>query len=186
MMNSEIKNALKYLKDGKTILCPTDTLWGISCDATNFDAVERIFKIKNRDKSKSLIILVNSLEMLSDYIEEVPKNINEILDYTQKPLTVIYPKAKNLPKNAIAKNGSIAIRIVKSGFCNQLISKFKKPIISTSANFSNEATPNSYIEIDADLKNKVDFVVDEFHEVEYSKSSTLISILNNELDVLRD
>lgn len=182
---NEIERILSFLENGKTILCPTDTIWGISCDATNFDAVEEVYKIKKREKSKSLIILVDSLEMLEEYIAEIPENISSLIKNHPKPLTIIYPNAKNLASNVYAEDKSIAIRIVTNGFCNELISSFGKPIVSTSANFSTESTATTFEEISNLLKEKVDATVSEKFGNKKAEASTIIKIENNEIITIR-
>jgi L-threonylcarbamoyladenylate synthase len=186
MMKSVIEKAISYLAEAKTILCPTDTIWGISCDATSFEAIEDIYLLKKRDKAKSLIVLVSSLEMLQEYVESVSLEALVIILETKDPLTVIYSNPKNLPKNSLAGDGSIAIRWVKQGFCNALISAFGKPIISSSANFSNEKTALTFTDIDNNFKEQVDFIVDEKFESSNHKSSKIIKLLSKEIIVIRD
>ncbi len=186
MMKSEINKAINYLSMGKTILCPTDTIWGVSCDATEFDAVENIYLFKKRDKSKSLIVLVSSLEMLQEYVESVSNEVLVIIKETKEPLTVIYAKAINLAANTLAEDGSIAIRLVKKGFCHELISGFGKPIVSSSANFSDKKTALLFAEIDNTFKEQIDFVVNEKFESSSHKSSKIIKLLPKEIIVIRD
>lgn len=184
--SNEINNAISYLQNGKVILCPTDTIWGMSCDATNFEAVENIYTIKKRDKSKSLIVLVSSLEMLKNYVSEIAPNVLEIIASHHKPLTIIYSGAKNLASNVFAQDFSIAIRLVSKGFCHQLISSYGKPIVSTSANFSNEATAFTFEEINDLLKQKVDFIIDKkFGEIT-SSASTIIKLENDNIITIRE
>ena len=143
-MNLEIKKSIEVLQEGKTILYPTDTVWGIGCDATNKGAVAEIFKIKKRNESKSLVILVDGLQMLEKFLGSITNNIIEILNSTVRPTTIVYNNPVGLAKNVIAKDNTVAIRIVKHDFCKTLISEFGKPIVSTSANISDMPTPQSF------------------------------------------
>ena len=186
-MEKEIDKAIEVLKKGGTILYPTDTIWGIGCDATNSRAVQKVLKIKSRLKNFSFIILVEKDHRISDYVEQVPEITWDLLSGFDLPVTVIYPKAKNLAKNVMAKDGSIAIRVVKYEFCQRLIAKFGKPIVSTSANISGEHPPVMFKDISDELKKEVDYVV-QIHRDKLSKvkASTIIKIkLNGEFDIIR-
>ena len=130
-----MEKALEILKNGGVILYPTDTIWGIGCDATNVEAINKIFEIKKREKTKSMIILVESERRLQDLVD-VPEMAWQIIDLSEKPVTIVYENPKNLPKEILAEDGSIGIRLVKDDFCKKLISKLNKPLVSTSANFS--------------------------------------------------
>ena len=156
----DISHALTTLRDNGVILYPTDTIWGIGCDATSQDAVEKIFRIKSRDENKSLLILVSNEQMLERYVHDIPESAIELMNVTDEPLTIIYPKGKNLAKGVCSEDGSVGIRICRDEFCNQLISLFRKPIVSTSANFSGLPAPQSFTDIDKDLINSVDYVAD--------------------------
>ncbi len=186
-MNAEIVNALKILKKGGTILYPTDTIWGIGCDATNEEAVSKVYQIKNRIESKSLIILIDNPGRLPSYINQVPDIAWELIEVTNKPLTIIYPGAKNLAKNVIAEDGSVAIRIVKNKFCINLIQQFKKPIVSTSANIANQPNPTNFNEIDINLIHKIDYTV-KLNQDDLSLliPSSIIKLgLNGEIQIIR-
>jgi L-threonylcarbamoyladenylate synthase len=159
-MLEDLKNALDILKKGGIILYPTDTVWGLGCDATNPDAVDRIYKIKKREDSKSMLVLVDSSGRLNSYIREIPEIAWELIDAAVNPITLIYPGAKNLAKNLIAGDGSIGIRISDDEFCKSLIKKFGKPIVSTSANISGEKTPSVFSEISEEIKDSVDYIVE--------------------------
>ncbi len=159
MLKDEINKALAVLKQGGLILYPTDTIWGIGCDATNEEAVSRIFKLKGRDESKSLIMLLDSESKLPSYVRHVPDIAYDLIVYTEKPLTIIYSGAKNLAINAIADDGSVGIRIVKHSFCQQLIQRFRKPIVSTSANISGNPSPKTFDDIVDEIIEGVDYVV---------------------------
>lgn len=186
MMKSEINKAIEHLSAGKTILCPTDTIWGVSADATNFAAVENIYLFKKRDKSKSLIVLVSSLEMLQDYVGDISKEALTIIKNAKEPLSVIYSNPRKMAANTLAGDGSIAIRWVKKGFCNELITAFGKPIVSSSANFSSEKTALTFSEIDNNFKEQIDFIVNEKYESSIHKSSKIIKLLPKEIIVIRD
>ena len=164
-MNNDINQALETLKQGGLILYPTDTIWGIGCDATNAEAVSKIYKLKQRADSKSMLVLLDSENRLQQYIHEIPDAAWQLLDVADKPLTIIYPGAKNLAQNLIAEDGSIGIRIAKDEFCEKLISRFKKPIVSTSANISGQNSPAYFDEISEPIKQGVDYIVKWKQEV---------------------
>ncbi|WP_164109254.1 MULTISPECIES: L-threonylcarbamoyladenylate synthase [Sphingobacterium] len=155
----DINQALETLKKGGLILYPTDTIWGIGCDATNPDAVEKVFALKGRDLSKSMLILLHNDNQLASYVREIPEVAYELMDTFDKPLTIIYSGAKNLAPNAIAQDGTIGIRIVAHPFCQQLLQRFKKPIISTSANISGQPSATTFDQIDNLIKENVDYIV---------------------------
>ncbi len=186
-MDEEIKNALAVLHKGGTILYPTDTVWGLGCDARNKEAVNKIFKIKQRAEYKSMVVLVSDEKMINRYVKEVT-NINwYLLESAEEPLTIIYPDGRMLAENIIAADGSVGIRIVKDEFCKNLIHKFGKPIVSTSANVSGEESPNSFNDIKLDIMNKVDYIVNlRQKETNDTKPSTIIKIaMNGEFKILR-
>jgi L-threonylcarbamoyladenylate synthase len=158
-MTTDIKNCLEVLKAGGLILYPTDTVWGIGCDATNPTAVQKVYQLKKRDDSKSLIILLADEKDLLYYTAELPPEIFAYLKNTDKPTTVIYNHALGLPDNLVQQDGSIAIRIVNEPFCKALIERFHKPIISTSANISGEPAAQNFSAISKEIKNGVDYVV---------------------------
>jgi len=155
----DLNGALKVLRDGGVILYPTDTIWGLGCDATNQQAVEKIFAIKKREESKSLIILVNGFQMLERYVESIPEAAAGILEVADKPITIIYPKGKNLAPAVLSSDGSVGIRICSDDFCNELITRFRKPIVSTSANISDKSSPRSFPEISEEIFISADFVL---------------------------
>lgn len=150
---------LSVLESGKNMLYPTDTVWGLGCDATNAKAVAEIYKIKKRTESKSLVILVDSFEMLADFVEAIPASVRTYLAQSDKPTSVIYSKAKNLADNVIAEDGSVAIRIVQHPEIADLIKSFGKPIVSTSANISGEPTPKNFEDISKAIKTSVDYIL---------------------------
>ena len=177
MLKEEVNKALEVLKQGGIILYPTDTIWGIGCDATNAEAISRIFKVKGRDESKSLLILLDTANKLPGYVNDIPDVAYDLIEYAENPLTIIYSGAKNLAQNAINKDGSAGIRIVKHVFCEQLIQRFRKPIISTSANLSGEPSPAYFTEINSQIINGVDYVVNlEQNDQSERKSSTIMKL----------
>ncbi len=179
-LENEITKSVKLLKKGKIILYPTDTIWGIGCDATNSKAVQKIYKLKGRIESKSMILLLDSVEKLDNYVKEVPPIAYELIEHAQTPLTIVYSGAKNISKNLIANDGSIAIRITKGEYCAEVIKCLGKPIVSTSANISEQPSPKHFDEISDELKSKVDYVVDVFQDkIRSLKPSTIIKIEEN-------
>lgn len=182
-----MNTSIEKLKDQKIILYPTDTVWGIGCDATSEVAVDKIYKIKNRAETKSLIILVNSIEMLQEYIPFIPDAVSEILKTATMPTTIVYPNPKGLAKNVIASDNTVAIRIVKHDFCEEIIQKLGKPIVSTSANISGAPTPKSFSEISQAILDSVDYVVDLQQDSNTGKSSRILKInTDDSIEVIRD
>ena len=182
-----MEKLLETLKSGGIILYPTDTIWGIGCDATDDKAVMRIFELKNRDQNKPLIILVESEKRLQDLVE-VPAIAWDIMDLSEKPITIVYDAPKGISKNLLAEDGSIGIRLVKDEFCKRLISKLNKPIVSTSANFSGEKSPKSFADISQKLINKVDAVAeDQINRVSKWEASSIIRVWNDgRIKVIRE
>jgi L-threonylcarbamoyladenylate synthase len=178
--------AYQCLQQGKTILYPTDTIWGIGCDATNETAVDKVFELKNRPKQKSLIILVDAVEMLKKYVT-ITDETEALINSFELPTTVIYSNPTGLAANVINNDKSIAIRIVNHAFCRQLIRAFGKPIVSTSANISGEKNPVFFDDISEQIKNKADFIVAEKYDTSvYKFPSKLIKInADNSIDYLR-
>lgn len=160
IMQEDIKKALEVLKNGGVILYPTDTIWGIGCDAANPEAVKRIYQIKKREDSKSMLVLMENPALLDRYVDDVPEVAWDLVEITTTPLTVIYPNAKNLAPNLIAKDGSIGIRFTKEEFTTQLLKRFRRPLVSTSANISGEKQAAFFEEISEEIKNQVDYIVE--------------------------
>jgi L-threonylcarbamoyladenylate synthase len=187
-MDEEIKNALAVLHKGGTILYPTDTVWGLGCDARNKEAVNKLFKIKERAEYKSMVVLVSDEKMINRYVKEVPAIAWDLIEAAEEPLTVIYPDGRMLASTIIAADGSVGIRIVRDEFCKNLIHKFGKPIVSTSANISGETAPNSFNDIKIDIMNKVDYIVNlRQKEINNTKPSTIIKIaMNGEIKIIRN
>ena len=182
----EVNKCCDLLKEGKVIIYPTDTIWGIGCDATNYDAVEKIYKVKERSKGKGLIVLVDSIDMLKDYVNNLPPIAPDIIRAAKNPLSVIYSESKGLAKN-VSSDGSICIRVVDNDFCKALIAKLGRPITSTSANLAGDMAPSIYVEISEHIKSSVDYVVQLYHDVlTKPKASTIIRLYeDNHFDVIR-
>jgi len=185
-MREEITITKTFLQEDKIILYPTDTVWGIGCDATSEDAVKKIYELKNRVESKSLIMLVDSIEMLKKYIPDIPSEVLKVLKEATKPTTIIYSNPTGLAINAIAKEeNTVAIRIPEDDFCKQLIKELGKPIVSTSANVSGRPTPMSFSEIEKPILEGVDYIVNLRQEEVAQKSSTILKVEGNSIVVLR-
>jgi L-threonylcarbamoyladenylate synthase len=187
IFDNDIKNCIQTLEGGGIILYPTDTIWGIGCDATNEKAVEKIFSLKKRSDKKSMIILVAEEKDIFNYVEAPDKKIFDYLSSVNKPTTVIYNRAKNLPQNLVSSDGTIGIRIVKEDFCKELIMQYKKPIVSTSANISGEPFPANYGNVSEEIKNGVDYIVQHRQNDIISSQPSSIIKLNTEgqIEVIR-
>jgi L-threonylcarbamoyladenylate synthase len=180
MLKDEVNKALKIVQDGGIILYPTDTIWGIGCDATNTDAVKKIYELKQRDESKSMIILLDIDNKLQSYISEVPDIAYELIDYAENPLTLIMPGAKNISPALIAEDGSVGVRVTSHPFCQQLIQRLRKPLVSTSANISGQPSPEYFGKIDQAIIGGVDYVVDiDQYSTEIKKPSTIMRLAPN-------
>jgi L-threonylcarbamoyladenylate synthase len=176
-MKAEIEKTLQILKDGGVILYPTDTIWGLGCDATNEAAVAKINAIKGRAEDKSLIVLIDTENKLQSYVTEIPDVAYELIEYAENPLTIVFSNAKNLAKNVINADGSAGIRVVKHQFCEALLQRFRKPIVSTSANLSGQSAPKYFDDIDEKIKEAVDYIVDfEQESREVRKPSTIVKL----------
>ena len=173
-MEKEITKALKILQDGGVILYPTDTIWGLGCDATNPDAIQKIYNIKQRKESKALITLVSDKKMLKKLTNSVPDT-----DITSDPTTVIYQNIEGLSDNLLAEDGTAAIRIVQDNFCKQLIEIFGKAIVSTSANISGTKSPKQFSDITDDIINNADYIVNLRKKERRENSSRIIKIEKN-------
>jgi L-threonylcarbamoyladenylate synthase len=185
--NQEVQRALEVLRAGGIILYPTDTIWGIGCDATNSRAVEKVYKLKQRVESKSLIVLLDDMEKLPVYVEKVPEITFDLLNSIDTPLTIIYSNARNLAKNVMAADKTIAIRIVREHFCKELIRSFNKPIVSTSANVSNDPTALMFSNISKEISEKADYIVNLYqNRLNQTKPSTIIRLFESgEYEVIR-
>lgn len=171
---NEIKKMVEVLRKGGLILYPTDTVWGIGCDATNEEAVKKVFKLKRREDSKSLIVLVDSVDRLAAYVDDVPDVAWDLAEVSDTPLTIIYPTGKNLAKNVMAEDGSVGIRVTNEEFSKALCYAFRKPIISTSANISGNPTPENFSQIEDEIKNGVDYVAEVRRNEDEKKSPSSI------------
>ncbi len=185
--NSDIINSLNVLGKGGIILYPTDTVWGIGCDATNVIAIKKIYQIKNREEKKSMIILLANESELKKYVLHPSKKIIDFLFNQTKPTTAIFKNAINLPKELVNSDGSIAIRIVKDDFCRELIERLKKPVVSTSANISGSDSPKKFSDISAEIKNGVDYIVQHRQdEIKTFEPSAIIKLNDaNEIEKIR-
>ncbi len=186
-IKEEVRKAVEVLRSGGTIAYPTDTIWGIGCDATNQDAVKKVFELKKREESKSLIVLLDEADKLGKYVKVIPEVANDLLEHTESPLTIIYPDVMNLAKNVIAPDGSAGIRIVQDEFCRLMIRTFGKPVVSTSANISGEPAPDSYSSISEEILNGVDYVINlRRAEKTTNKPSRIIKLaVNGEFSIIR-
>lgn len=175
MLRDEVAKALKVVQEGGIILYPTDTIWGIGCDATNTEAVNKIYELKKRDETKSMIVLLDTDNKLESYFREVPAIAYDLIEFAENPLTLIMPGAKNVSPALIRADGSLGVRIAKHDFCQQLIQRLRKPIVSTSANLSGAASPLNFGQIDEDIIDGVDYVVNlEQHDMTHKKPSTIM------------
>ena len=198
-MNEEIQKALEVLRGGGVILYPTDTVWGIGCDATDPEAVAKIYAIKNREDSKSLVLLASDMDMICRYVKEVPEIAVQLVEVNDKPMTIIYPGAvtgekgcmkadrRALAFNTVAEDGTVGIRIPMMDFCQTLVAKFGRPIVSTSANVSGEATPKKFAEISEQIRNAVDHIVDpSLEKGATGHSSSIIKVgLDYSIEIIR-
>jgi L-threonylcarbamoyladenylate synthase len=186
-VDRDIKQAVEVLRQGGTILYPTDTIWGIGCDATDEKAVRRVYEIKKREDKEGMLVLLDSKNLLQSYVE-VPDIAWELIEVAEHPLTIIYPGARNLAPSLLGRDGSVGIRIVRDSFCKKLIEQYKKPVVSTSANISGAAAPRIYSEISSEIVNSVDYLVKYRQEdMTKARSSGIIKLgLNGEVQVVRE
>ena len=207
-MTAEIQKALEVLRNGGVILYPTDTVWGIGCDATDPEAVAKVYAIKNREDSKSLVLLASDMDMICRYVREVPEMAIQLVEVNDKPMTIIYPGAvvgpspvtssvaeRSLPKadrrclafNTVAEDGTVGIRIPMMDFCQQLVAKLGRPIVSTSANISGEPTPKKFAEITDQIKSAVDHIVEpSLERGSTGHSSSIIKVgLDYSIEIIR-
>lgn len=188
IMDDQVAQALAVLKSGGTILYPTDTVWGIGCDATNAAAVEKVYALKQREDKKSLLILTDKLDNVSKYVQKVPDIAWQLLEVADKPLTLILPEGRGVAENVLPEEGTIGIRVPDHEFCKKLIYKLNRPLVSTSANVAGEATPVTFSEIPKAIKEGVDFVVDPAVEGRPTrKASGIIQVgLGGEIKIIRE
>ena len=185
--NDDIAKAVEVLRTGGIILYPTDTIWGIGCDATNLAAVRKIYQIKQRIDSKSMLILMENPNLLNSYISEVPEIAWELIDVADNPLTIIYPGAKNLAPNLLSDDGSVGIRITHEPFTQQLIQRFRKPVVSTSANISGERSPINFSQVSDAIKKEMDYIVNyRQDDLSQSAPSEIIKLgLGGQIEIIR-
>lgn len=198
-MKEEMQKVLEVLREGGVILYPTDTVWGIGCDATNPEAVAKVYAIKNREDSKSLVLLASDMDMICRYVKEIPEMAVQLVEVNDKPMTIIYPGAvagengcmkadrRLLAYNTVAEDGTVGIRIPMMDFCQQLVAKLGRPIVSTSANISGEPTPKKFAEISEEIKSAVDYIVDpSLEKGSTGQSSSIIKVgLDYSIEIIR-
>lgn len=185
--DEEIAKAVEVLRAGGVILYPTDTVWGLGCDATNKEAVARIYEIKHRSDSKSLVLLASDLDMICRYVKVVPEIAVDLVNVSVSPMTIVYPDAVGLAENVVAEDGSVGIRIPMNDFCVKMVSKLRRPIVSTSANVSGEPTPKCFAEIPDIIRTSVDYIVDsKLESGATGKSSSIIKVgVDSEIEIIR-
>lgn len=183
----DIKKAVEVMRRGGVILYPTDTIWGIGCDATNEDAVRRVYEIKKRADSKALICLVDTPDRVQRYVKEVPDVAWDLMDLSETPLTIIFEGAKNLAPNLLAEDGSVGIRVTREEFSRQLCYRFQKAVVSTSANISGEPSAACFDEISEEIKNAVDYIVENRRrEKKPGRASSIIKLgVGGEIEIIR-
>ena len=185
-INQEIQKAFEIIQQGGIILYPTDTVWGIGCDATNEEAIAKIYKLKQRDDSKSMIVLMNGEKMMYNVFAKIPEVAWEILDNSERPTTLILDQPKNVAKNIIAEDNTLGIRLVKEPFCFKLMERMKRPLVSTSANISGQPTPMNFKEISQEIIKGVDYVVNLHRDKVCKKPSAIIKLtLDSQVKVIR-
>jgi len=186
LLNTEVHKAYEVIKNGGIILYPTDTVWGIGCDATNPEAVKKIYALKQREESKSMIVLMNGDRMVYNVFKDIPEVAWQILDLSEKPTTLILDNPRNVAPNIIGQDNTLGMRIVKEPFCFKLMERMKVPLVSTSANISGEPTPKSFKEISPAILQGVDYVVNLHHDKIGGKPSTIIKLSgNSEVKIIR-
>ncbi len=186
-LNTIIEETLFHLKKGGLILYPTDTVWGIGCDATNFEAIEKLYNLKKRKESKAFICLVNNFGMLERHVDNVPNIAYNILELAVKPTTIIYDKPAGIAENLVSEDNTLAIRVTTDEFCQKLIRYLGKPIVSTSANITGKTTPKSFGEISEEVLKGVDYIVNLQHEKKTSNPSAIIKLGNDgKVQIIRE
>ncbi|HVW97740.1 MAG TPA: L-threonylcarbamoyladenylate synthase [Mucilaginibacter sp.] len=177
MLKEEVARALQVIQGGGIILYPTDTIWGIGCDASNTEAVNRIYQLKQRDEAKSMIILLDTANKLESYVTDVNPLAYDLIEFAERPLTLVMPGAKNISPALINADGSIGIRVVRNKFCEQLINRLRKPLVSTSANISGRPSPQYFSQIEQEIIDGVDYVVNiDQQEKEIKTPSTIMRL----------
>ncbi|MEM8523930.1 MAG: L-threonylcarbamoyladenylate synthase [Bacteroidota bacterium] len=184
MHDHDLEEALAALRQGGTILFPTDTNWKVGCDACNTEAIQKIYELKNQDFSQSFILLVDSIEMLKDYVKNLHPKLETLMVYHVRPLTIVYDRPKNLPSNAVASDGSVAIRIPQDEYCRYLIKSFGRPLVVTSARISKEPLPDNFSEISKTVKKKVDYIAKHRQEEHSLNDPSVIVRLSSRGELL--
>jgi L-threonylcarbamoyladenylate synthase len=185
-INTEVHNAFKVIKNGGIILYPTDTVWGIGCDATNPEAIAKIYALKQREDSKSMIVLMNGDKMMYNVFSAIPDLAWDLWELSEKPTTLILDNPRNIAENLIAADKTLGVRIIKEPFCFKLLERMKKPIVSTSANISGMETPKTFKEISPEIIKGVDYVVNLQRDKVCKNPSTIIKLsLDNQVKVIR-
>ena len=186
-MTDIIKEAVEVLKKGGVILYPTDTIWGIGCDATNPDAVARVFEIKQRSEAKSLVLLASDMDMVARFIKQIPSIAIDLVEVNDAPMTIVYPGAQGLAPAVVAEDGSVGIRIPNHEFCRELVRRLRVPLVSTSANVSGEPAPESFRDIPQEIKDAVDWCAPRKYELGATgKASQIIKLgLRGEVEIIR-
>lgn len=187
-LQAEVQKTVEVLKQGGIILYPTDTLWGIGCDATNEVAVSKIYSLKQRAESKSMLLLIDDMKRIGRYVRQLPEIAFDLVELAESPTTIIYPGAVNLPTNLLAEDGSVGIRVCRHEFCQQLIYRLGRPIVSTSANVSGAVAPKRLAEVDKEIKEGVDYIVSPAFEGRPTfKPSAIVKLgLKGEVEVIRE
>ena len=186
-MQTEITDIITLLSNGGTIIYPTDTLWGLGCDATNELAVNKIYSLKKRKEDLPLIILLHNENQLYDYVSEVPDIAFDLFELSTKPLTIVFDKGFNLPQNVLAADGSIAIRICTNDSCKELLKKFKKPLVSTSVNLSGKPVAYSIEEMDPEILKNVDAIYRKDFVLNKTAPSQIIRLSKNgKISIIRN
>ena len=186
-MKEIVEEAVRVLKEGGVILYPTDTVWGLGCDATNEEAVQRIFGIKHRSEAKSLVLLAADLDMVARYIKQIPSIAIDLVEVNDAPMTIVYPGAQGLAPGVVAEDGSVGIRIPMSDFCREIARRLRRPLVSTSANISGEPTPECYADIDPAIISAVDWCAPRKLEAGATgRASQIIKLgLRGEVEIIR-
>lgn len=187
-IKESIGKALEVLRDGGIILYPTDSIWGIGCDACNEEAVKKVFEIKRRSEAKSLVLLASDLDMVARYVRQVPSMAVELVEVNDAPMTIIYPQGQDLAPSVLAEDGSVGIRIPLGDlYCKELARRLRRPLVSTSANISGEASPKSFKDVSQDIRSAVDYIVPaEFDTASSGKASQIIKVgLRGEVEIIR-
>ena len=185
-LKEEIQKACEVLRKGGLILYPTDTIWGIGCDATNEEAVRRVYALKRRDDTKAMLVLLDDVGRLPSYVD-MPDVAYDLLEVADKPMTIIYPGAKNIARNLIAEDGTVGVRVTREAFSRGLVARFRRPVVSTSANISGEPSPRCFADISTAVRDGVDYIVDYRREetTNPAPSSVIKLGLGGEIQIIR-